>query len=65
MKKAVIYVRTSSMKNVGDEKDSDDRQIAKCVAYAEANDIELMEEKNNLVTFYDEGVSGTTEIMDR
>ena len=42
MKKAVIYVRTSSMRKGGYEKDSDDRQIAKCVAYAEANDIELM-----------------------
>ena len=44
MKKAVIYVRTSSMRNVGEDKDSDDRQIAKCVTYAKANDIELIEE---------------------
>ena len=69
MKKAVIYVRTSSMRNVGEDKDSDDRQIAKCVAYGEANDIEIMEEgfgnNRSWVVFYDEGVSGTTDIMER
>lgn len=65
MKKAVIYVRTSSLKNVGEDKDSDDRQINKCVAYAQANDIELMEEGNNYVTFYDQGVSGTIDIAER
>ena len=65
MKKAVIYVRTSSMKNVGEDKDSDERQVNKCVSYAKANDIQLMEEGNNYVTFYDQGVSGTIDIMER
>lgn len=65
MKKAVIYVRTSSMRNVGEDKDSDDRQITKCLTYAEANEIEILTEKKDYIIFYDEGVSGTTDIMQR
>jgi DNA invertase Pin-like site-specific DNA recombinase len=32
--KCVVYVRTSSAANVGDEKDSEHRQISRCQAYA-------------------------------
>jgi len=57
------------MRNVGEDKDSDDRQIAKCVSYANTNNIELIEEgsgnNRSWVVFYDEGVSGTTDIMER
>ena len=69
MKKAVIYIRTSTQVNVGEDKDSDDRQIAKGVSYAEEAGIDLLTEgsgrNESWVTFYDAGVSGTTDLAKR
>ncbi|MAG87379.1 MAG: resolvase [Flavobacteriaceae bacterium] len=59
MKKSVIYLRTSSLTNVGDDKDSDVRQLESCNYYCE---------KEKLVVsgvFYDKGVSGKTSLFDR
>ena len=59
MKNVVSYYRTSSQANVGDDKDSKKRQEASCDLYAKRN-------KSIVVnTFYDAGVSGKTNALDR
>lgn len=57
--KAVGYCRTSSMTNVGEGKDSIQRQAAAIEAYAEKAGYELVG------GYYDEGVSGSTHLKDR
>ena len=59
MKKAVSYYRTSSTKNVGEDKDSKKRQEASCDLFAKRNKYEVMN------TFYDAGVSGSVNALDR
>ena len=59
MKEAVAYYRTSSMKNVGDGKDSYKRQDNTCVIFSKQNNIKVMN------TFYDAGVSGKVSALDR
>ena len=59
MKKAVSYYRTSSLKNVGDNKDSKKRQEASCDLFARQNKYQVVN------TFYDAGVSGSTNALDR
>ena len=55
----VIYLRTSSAANVGEDKDSEPRQREKCHAYAERKGLEPMGE------FRDPAVSGTDPIISR
>ena len=55
--KAIAYLRTSSITNVGG--DSDVRQRQAIHGYAKANDIEVVQE------FYDAGVTGTLTVQDR
>lgn len=59
MKKAVAYLRTSSATNVGQDKDSDKRQLASIAAYAQANGYEVTE------VFYDAAVSGADPVHER
>ena len=59
MKKAVSYYRTSSPKNVGDDKDSKKRQEATCELFARQNKIQVVN------TFYDKSISGKTNALDR
>jgi|TARA_Y100001949_G_scaffold165356_1_gene161011 DNA invertase Pin-like site-specific DNA recombinase len=59
MKKAVSYYRTSSLKNVGADKDSKKRQEACCDGFAKQNKYQVVN------TFYDAGVSGKTNALDR
>lgn len=59
MKKAVIYLRTSSSTNVGENKDSDKRQRVACLQYAKANKIHIA------VEFYDANVKGKDPIGTR
>lgn len=59
MKKCVIYKRTSSMVNGGDNKDSDKRQEHACVEYCESNGLEIHG------VFYDLGVSGKVSVFQR
>lgn len=59
MKKAVSYYRTSSMKNVGDDKDTLKRQTAACEMFARTNGLEILN------SFYDVGVSGKVSALDR
>jgi len=59
MKKAVAYYRTSSMANVGDDKDSLKRQQRAVEKYAKNQKIEIV------FTKYDAGKSGTTSIEER
>ena len=58
-KSAVIYKRTSSNKNCGEGKDSGTRQEKTCTDYAKSNGYKI----NNV--FYDEGVSGSTNVYER
>lgn len=58
-RKAVAYLRTSSMTNVGAEKDSDKRQRDAITTYATASKIEVVKE------FYDAGVSGVVPTEER
>ena len=55
----VGYYRTSSQSNVGTDKDSRKRQKHSVETYTKSNNMELVKE------FYDEGVSGTKEILNR
>ena len=48
MRKAVAYLRTSSARNVGPDKDSDKRQRAAIAAYAKASGFDVVAE------FYDQ-----------
>jgi DNA invertase Pin-like site-specific DNA recombinase len=57
--KAVAYLRTSSARNVGPDKDSDKRQRAAIAAYAFGSGFQIVGE------FYDAAVSGADPITDR
>lgn len=57
--KCVVYLRTSSAANVGEDKDSEPRQRAKCNAYAGRRGLEVIQE------FRDPAVSGTDPIITR
>ena len=59
MDKAVSYYRTSSLKNVGQDKDSKKRQQASCNLYAKQNKLSVMN------SFYDAGISGSVSAMER
>lgn len=59
MIKAVVYLRTSTLTNVGPEKDSDERQRDAVTAYAARNGIEIVAE------FYDANVKGADPITAR
>lgn len=59
IKKAVAYLRTSSAANVGQDKDSDKRQLAAIHAYAKANGFEVVD------TYYDAAVSGADPVTER
>ena len=54
--KAVAYLRTSSRANVGEDKDSEKRQLAAIEAYARSAGFEVVE------SFYDAAVSGTDPV---
>lgn len=55
----VGYMRTSSQVNVGDDKDSEKRQLRAIKSYCKNTKLFLKE------TFYDAGVSGSKELKDR
>ena len=55
----VGYYRTSSSSNVGNDKDSRKRQKQSVQTYTKSNGMNLVAE------FYDKGVSGTKEILNR
>jgi len=59
IKKAVAYLRTSSAANVGENKDSDKRQLSAIEAYAKASGFEIVD------TFYDAAVSGADHVHKR
>ena len=59
MKKAVAYLRTSSAANVGQDKDSEKRQLAAINAFARANGYEIVG------SYYDAAVSGADPVTDR
>lgn len=56
---AFAYLRTSSATNLGEDKDSDKRQLAAIEGYAAANGYQIVG------TFYDAAVSGTDPIDQR
>ena len=57
--KALAYLRTSSVANVGSDKDSDKRQRAAIAFFAKSHGFQILEE------FYDPGVSGADPIETR
>jgi DNA invertase Pin-like site-specific DNA recombinase len=59
MKKAVAYYRTSSMSNVGEDKDSLKRQQRAVETYAKCNKVEIV------FTQYDADQKGSTAIEER
>ena len=59
MEQVVGYYRTSSNSNVGQDKDSRKRQRHAVMNYASSNGMTVVSE------FYDIGVSGTKEILNR
>lgn len=59
MQNAVVYFRTSSLSNVGDDKDTLKRQKDAVETYAKKNKIQIVNE------FYDKGISGTVSIHER
>lgn len=59
MTEAVAYLRTSSATNVGQDKDSDKRQLAAIHAFAKANGY------NVTGIFYDAAVSGADPVHER
>src|SRR5262245_8175198 len=59
MKKAVAYLRTSSAANVGNDKDSDKRQMTAITTFARANGYEIVG------TYYDAAVSGADPVTNR
>jgi DNA invertase Pin-like site-specific DNA recombinase len=59
MKEAVAYLRTSSATNVGQDKDSDKRQLAAIEGFAKANGYRVTE------VFYDAAVSGADPVHER
>jgi DNA invertase Pin-like site-specific DNA recombinase len=58
-KKAFAYLRTSSATNIGEDKDSDKRQLAAIELYAKREGVEIVE------VFYDASVKGTDPIEAR
>jgi DNA invertase Pin-like site-specific DNA recombinase len=56
MRKAVAYLRTSSARNVGPDKDSEKRQLAAIESYAKASGFEIVD------GFYDAAVSGADPV---
>jgi DNA invertase Pin-like site-specific DNA recombinase len=58
-KKSVAYLRTSSRTNVGQDKDSDKRQLAAIEAYAKVAGFEIVG------AFFDAAVSGADAVNDR
>ena len=59
MNKCVVYLRTSSLTNVGDDKDSHKRQEQACIDYCKSNRLEVDG------IFYDSGVSGKVSVFQR
>ena len=59
MNKCVVYLRTSSLTNVGDDKDSHKRQEQACIDYCKLNRLEVDE------IFYDSGISGKVSVFQR
>ena len=59
MKSCVIYKRTSSLTNCGDDKDSHNRQEQICVDFCESNNFSIQG------VFYDKGVSGKVSVFNR
>jgi DNA invertase Pin-like site-specific DNA recombinase len=59
MQNAVAYFRTSSLSNVGDDKDTLKRQKDAVETYAKKNKIQIVN------GFYDKGISGTVSIHER
>ena len=59
MEKCVIYKRTSSLTNTGEDKDSSKRQEEICRSYCKTNKLEPIQ------VFYDEGVSGKQPVLKR
>lgn len=59
MKSCVIYLRTSSATNVGENKDSDKRQILACEKYALSNKLNIEN------VFYDADVNGSIDHLER
>ena len=59
MKKCVIYKRTSSLANSGEDKDSHQRQEKICTDYCKSNKLEIVK------VFYDVGVSGKISVLRR
>ena len=59
MEKCVAYFRTSSLANVGFEKDSLKRQKKACWDFANQNNLEIVKE------FYDAGIKGKDLLQDR
>lgn len=59
MKNCVIYLRTSSLTNVGNDKDSDTRQLESCNLYCSREKLAVEG------VFYDMGVSGKTSVFKR
>jgi DNA invertase Pin-like site-specific DNA recombinase len=57
--KAVAYLRTSSLTNIGEDKDSDDRQRHYIKTYADNNHITIVDE------FYDKAVKGSDPVDTR
>ena len=58
-REVVGYYRTSSLSNVGSDKDSRKRQRHSVLSFTKSNGMKLVEE------FYDEGVSGTLDVLNR
>lgn len=56
---AVAYLRTSSATNVGEDKDSQKRQMSAITAYAEKHGIAIVR------TFYDKAVKGSESVENR
>jgi len=59
MKNCVIYKRTSSLTNCGEDKDSHQRQEQICIDYCKSNRLSIQ------AIFYDEGVSGKVSVFNR
>ena len=57
--KVVMYMRTSSAANVGDDKDSESRQRARCQEFADNRSMTIMQE------YKDPAVSGTDPLISR
>ena len=58
-KNVCAYYRTSSNTNVGNDKDSKKRQQHSVRTYAQSKGLDVVQE------FYDKGVSGTLDVLNR